>query len=291
MPISKGTDVVKAKADSNADTLRKLQGLIRVWANATDTARMKWKRDFEMTEGNGKQWLPSDRAKVTQRGMPALEFNQILPQVELVAGIQRGIELDFTAVPRGLEDRRLGEIATASLKAAKDFSRIQRTSNKVFDDATICGLGAWEVLHTLEDPEDLIWGDIVVSRINPLAFIFDPWATQPDWQDGEIMGKGSWLANDTFKDKYPNFHHLANPGDWGSRMSASLGALEELGIGPNLQRELYDTETGRIRVLSLWHKVPTQITLVIDTETGGVREVKNKKEGEKLLFRDLLFIL
>lgn len=280
MPISKGTDVVKPETQ---DTLRKLQNLVRMWANTTDVARMKFKRDFEMTEGNGKQWLPADRAKVTKRGMPALEFNQILPQVELIAGMQRGIELDFTAVPRGLEDRRLGEIATASLKAAKDFTRLQRISDKVFDDGIICGLGVWEVLHTMEDPVDLVWGDIAISRINPLAFIYDPWATQPDWQDGEIMGKATWLSIEAFKERYPQHASLANPGDWVTRMQAFLGSSEDLGVGPNLARELYDTETGRIRLLSLWHKVPTKITLVIDTETGGVREVKNKEEGERLL--------
>lgn len=283
MPVSKGKDLAP-QTQQNTDVLRKLQGLLRTWANATDTARMKFKRDFDMTEGNGKQWLASDRAKVTKRGMPALEFNQILPQVELVSGIQRGMELDFTGVPRGLEDRRLGEIATASLKAVKDFARIQRISDKVFDDGIICGLGVWEVLHSIEDPEDLIWGDINVSRINPLAFIYDPWATQPDLQDGEIMGKGTWLSIEAFKDRYgPQYYHLANPGDWTSRTHAMLGGAEDLGVGPNLAKELYDTETGRIRVLSLWHKVMTKITLIIDTETGGVREVKSKEEGERLL--------
>lgn len=280
--MAKGTDAVPQDPNQQ-DTLWKLQNLLRMWANTTDTARLKFKRDFEITEGNGKQWLPADRAKVVKRGMPALEFNQVLPQVELISGIQRGIELDFTAVPRNLDDRRLGEIATASLKAAKDFTRLQRVSDKVFDNGTICGLGVWEILHTLEDPEDLIWGDITVGCINPLSFIYDPWATQPDWQDGEIMGKGTWLAIDAFKERYPAYHHLAVPGEWVATTTASLNSTGELGMGPNLAKELYDAESGRVRVLSLWHKVPTTITLIIDTETGGVREVENEKEGQRLL--------
>ena len=282
MPDVKGQEAVGSTAES-VDTLRKLQGYLRAWANTTETARLKFKRDFEMTEGNGKQWRAEDRAKVEATGRPALEFNQIYPQVELVCGIQRSLELDFTAVPRGLEDRRLGEVASAALKAAKDFTRVQRISDKVFDDGIICGLGVWEVLHSLDDPDDLVWGDIIVNRINPMTFIYDPWATQPDLQDGAYMGKGTWMSIEDFKDRYPSKAALAVPGEWMTRFAASINSADDLGTGPNLMKELFDAETGRIRVITLWNKVPTKIALIIDTETGWVREVKNKAEGEKLI--------
>lgn len=267
----------------DSDRLNLLQGYIKTHFNATDIARLKWIRDYEMVEGNGKQWLRGDRQKVENTGRPALEFNQILPQVELVTGMQRGINLDFGALPRGLEDRRLGEVATACLKAATDFGRIQRVTDKVFDDGTICGLGVWEVLYSIDDPEDMVWGDIVVSRINPLAFLFDPWATDPDMQDGAFMGKATWMNIDDFKARYPGYEHLAKPGEWLSRTRSYLTSSQQLGTGPNLIRELYDTETGRIRVLSMWHKVQSTIQLIVDTETGQVTEVESKVKGEDAL--------
>lgn len=267
----------------DSDRLNLLQGFVKTHFNATDVARLKWIRDYEMVEGNGKQWLRGDRQKVENTGRPALEFNQILPQVELVTGMQRGINLDFGALPRGLEDRRLGEIATATLKAASDFGRIQRVTDKVFDDGTICGLGVWEVLHSLDDSDDMVWGDIVVSRINPLAFLFDPWATEPDMQDGAFMGKATWMNIDDFKARYPGREHLAKPGEWLSRTRSYLSSSQQLGTGPNLIRELYDTETGRIRILTLWHKVQSTIQLIVDTETGQVTEVESKTKGEDVL--------
>ena len=268
---------------TDADRLRLLQGFIRSHFNATEIARLKWVRDYEMTEGNGKQWLASDRQKVTTTGRPALEFNQVLPQVELIAGMQRGISLDFTALPRGLEDRRLGEIATGCLKAAAEFSRLPRINDKVFDDGTICGLGVWEVLHSLDDADDMVWGDIVVSRINPLAFLWDPWATDPDLQDGAFIGKAMWMNIDEFKDRYPGKEHLARPGEWLGRAQHYLSSSQQLGTAPSLIRELYDTETGRVRLLTIWHKVPTTIQLIIDTETGQVQEVNSKKQGDEAL--------
>lgn len=267
----------------DSDRLNLLQGFIKTHFNATELARIKWIRDYDMAEGNGKQWRRQDRERVEATSRPALEFNQILPQVELVTGMQRGINLDFTALPRGLEDRRLGEIATGSLKAATDFGRIQRVNDKVFDDGTICGLGVWEVLHTLDDADDMVWGDLVVSRLNPLSFLWDPWATDPDLQDGAFMGKATWMNVDDFKARYPGKEHLAKPGEWLSRTRHYLSSSQQLGTGPNLIRELYDTETGRIRILTLWHKVQQTIQFIVDTETGQVQDVPSKSSGEQAL--------
>lgn len=269
---------------TDTDRLQLMQGFIKTHFNATELVREKWIRDYEMVEGNGKQWRRGDREKVEQTGRPALEFNQIMPQVELIAGMQRALNLDFTALPRGLEDRRLGEVATASLKAATEFGRVPRVTDKVFDDGTICGLGIWEVLHSTEDTDDLVWGDIVVSRINPLAFLFDPWSTEPDFQDGAFTGKATWMHIEDFKSRYgPSKAHLARPGEWLSRTRQYISSSQSLGTGPNLVRELFDTESGRIRVLTMWHKVPTTIQLIIDTQTGQVKEVRSKDQGEKAL--------
>jgi hypothetical protein len=267
----------------DADRLGLLQGYLRTFFTATEVARPKWMRDYDMAEGGGKQWLNKDRLLVQATGRPALEFNQILPQVELVTGMQRGLNLDFGALPRGLEDRRLGEIATGCLKAATEFGRVQRVTDKVFDDGTICGLGVWEVLHSMDDADDLVWGDITVSRINPLAFIWDVWSTEPDFQDGEFAGKATWLSIDAFNARYPGKEHLAKPGEWLARSQHYLSSSAGMGTGPNLLKELYDHETGRIRLLTMWHKVHKAINLIIDSETGQVQDVASKNQGEEAL--------
>jgi hypothetical protein len=281
-PIS-GQPAPNAGGTSQPDLLKRAQDAFRLWATTTSQARAMWRRDYDFTEGGGRQWTPADKLALQKTRRPVLEFNHILPQVELVCGMQRNMQFDFVAVPRGLEDRRLGEVASAVLKAVTDFARVDRVSARVFDDATICGLGAWEVIHTFDDVDDIIWGDIVVSRISPFAFVFDPWAQDPDMQDGAFMGKLDWVTRDELLQRYPDKRHLAQPGEWLTQFGNTLGASDEFGTGYNLQAELFDLDTGRIRVMTIWHKVPAEVTFLIDTATGQVQEVPDADAGEKLI--------
>lgn len=263
-----------------ADLLKFCMASIKLWANTTQTAREKFKRDFDLAEGNGKQWLPADRAKVLKQRRPALEFNQTLPQVELICGIQRGIDAQYVAQPRGVEDKRLGEITSAALRATRDFTRLGRKNGHVFDDGTICGLGVWKILHSMYDSQDTLWGDIEVSRVNPMAYIWDPWASADEgFQDGAFMGDASWMHLDEFKRLHPTMTHLGNPGEWLNQAGQFVGDSQFLGMGDNLRRELYDVETGMIRLLTLWRKVPTTVNLVVNTETGHAQECGTKDQG------------
>src|ERR1700704_1297449 len=101
---------IKGYVDAGPDSsLQLLQGFFRTWATSTETARQKFRRDFEYTEGNGKQWNAAARQEVLKSGRPVNEINQILPQVEFVAGMQRDMEIDFKLLPRGYSDVRLAE--------------------------------------------------------------------------------------------------------------------------------------------------------------------------------------
>ena len=262
-------------------SLAQFQNWFRMWANSTEVCRQKFRRDYEYAEGNGKQWTKEDRSKILKTNRPVLEFNQILPQVEYICGMQRDMEVDFKLYPRGYNDIRLSEIATATLKASMDFGRIHRTTDRVFDDAMICGLGVWEVLHTLEDAEDLLWGDILVNRINPMAFIYDPWSIKMDLQDCAFMGKAIWMDIGEFRMKYPQYANLAVPGEWLSRVNQLIGSSDDLGTGPNLVPELWDQGTGRIRILNMWYKVPTDIVLLVDERTGECKEFESKDKAEE----------
>ena len=266
------------------DLLKFCMASIKLWANTTQTMREKFKRDFDLAEGNGKQWAASDRAKVQRQKRPALEFNQVLPQVELICGIQRGVDIQYVAQPRGVEDKRLSEVVSAALAATREYTRLPRKNAHVFDDATICGLGVWKLTHTTNDAVDILWGDIDVSRVNPMAYIWDPWASPDEaFQDGAFMGDATWMHLTDFKKRYPTMTHLANPGEWLNQAGQFVGDSQLLGVGDNLRRELYDPETGMIRLITLWRKVPTTISLVVNTDTGHAVDCGTKDQGlEKL---------
>ena len=52
------------QATGNLDELQLKQDYFRSWATSTETARTKFRRDYEYAEGNGKQWSDADRRKV-----------------------------------------------------------------------------------------------------------------------------------------------------------------------------------------------------------------------------------
>jgi hypothetical protein len=271
-------------SNEQRDLTKFLMASIKLWATTTQTAREKFRRDFDLAEGNGKQWRQADKLAVMRDKRPALEFNQVLPQVELVAGIQRSMDMSYVALPRGLEDKRLGEIASATLKATREFIRLGRVDAHVFDDGTICGLGVWKLLHSINDSKDVLWGDIHASRVNPMAFLWDPWASVDEgFQDGAFMGDATWMSMDDFQKRYPNMGHLKNPGEWINQAGNFIGDSTLLGVGDNLRQELFDAETGRIRILNLWYKKPVTIKVLVNTETGQISEIKDEADGEQQL--------
>lgn len=273
---------IQTPVTQDMELLRFCMASVKLWATTTQRAREKFKRDFDLTEGNGKQWLPADRRLVTRQRRVALEFNHVLPQVELVSGIQRSLDVSYVAVPRGVEDKRLGEIVSSALKATSDYTRLPRKNAHVFDDGTICGLGVWKIHQSTVDAQDILWGDILVDRVNPLAFLWDPWATADEgFQDGAFMGDAAWVHLEDFKRQYPSATRLANPGEWLSQAGMFIGDSTLLGVGDNLRTELYNQETGMIRKITLWRKVPTTISLLINIETGQVNEVPSKDEGQR----------
>ena len=271
-------------SNDQRDLLTFLMASVKLWANTTQTAREKFRRDYDLAEGNGKQWRQADKLAVTRSRRPALEFNQVLPQVELVSGIQRTMDMEYVALPRGVEDKRLGEIVSATLKATREFIRLGRIDAHVFDDGTICGLGIWKLLHNTYDSKDTLWGDIHASRVNPLAYIWDPWASPDEaFQDGAFMGDATWISMEEFQERYPSMGHLKNPGEWINQAGTFIGDSTLLGLGDNLKQELYDQENGRIRILNMWYKKPTTIKVLVNTETGQVSEVKDDIDGERQL--------
>ncbi|HOV76314.1 MAG TPA: hypothetical protein PK967_20370, partial [Candidatus Hydrogenedentes bacterium] len=110
------------------DDLVTAQGFISSWARTTQVARQHFARDYEYTDGNGKQWLAKDRAKLEKQGRPVIEINQVLPQVLLVAGMHRDAKLGISCKPRGMEDARLSEVTSAALRATMDFARVPRVT-------------------------------------------------------------------------------------------------------------------------------------------------------------------
>lgn len=265
--------------DSVQDRLRRFRGYIRTWLKLTAVLRLQMKRDYAYADGD--QLSDADREKLIKERRPPLVFNELEPVIDLIAGMQVDLKTDYTALPRGVEDKRLGELATATLKAARDWTRFNRKKARMFLDGVITGMGAVEILHRLDDADDLIWGDVRVNRINPLAFIWDPWATQDDLQDGRFMGKATWMPIDEAKKRYADKPGI-NVGEW-LNATGFIGSAEDFGLGQSFQGELIDQERGMVRIVTLWYKVPKRLTFLVNLRTGEMEPVDSREAGEERL--------
>ena len=258
----------------NGKLHQQMMDYLQSWWEGTKHMRPQMQEDFAFMDGQ--QWKDGDVEKLVQEERPVLTFNEVQPQVELVAGVFRGIETTFIARPRGEEDKDLAELATASIRAAQDFMRLSRVRDRAKDDATIGGLGVIELLHTKDDTDDVIWGDVIAARVNPLSFIWDPWAIDPDWQDGEFMGKGTWMTESAFKTKFPK-SPPPKSGEWLSQFQGKIGDSESLGTGPSLAEALFDVSRGRIRLVTLYYKVMKEIAFLVNDTTGEVEDNGTRK--------------
>jgi hypothetical protein len=238
------------------------------------------KQDFEFVDG--KQYTATEKKKLKDGNFTDLVFNELTPMVDMLSGVQRGMDLGFTTMPRGGEDKALSEIMNALLKAATDFAVIAPQSDKVFDNGTICGLGASEIVHTFDEAEDKLGGDIRVRSIPPLSFIWDPWATQPNRQDGQFMGKAYWLHMRDYKRLFPR-SKVPNKDvdDWVTAVSGNFANAENAGTPRELLNELVDTKQNRVRLVMLYYKDNSTKWYACDEMTSEALEPQSSERAMK----------
>ena len=139
---------------------------------ATQPWRMQAEEDYGFVDGSA-QWDLATKTKLEAKGRPALVFNEVLPQVNLISGMARQTPLGYRAYPRGGEDQMLSMISTACLAYAMERTMGQQELFRGRDDATICGKAWWEILLDTEYTTDL-FGEVYVGRVRPTAIVEDP---------------------------------------------------------------------------------------------------------------------
>ena len=261
------TPQYETSADTN-DLWRQGAEALVSWWTATEFLRKKIRKSFEYADGN--QWSEKDLWKVNSEGRPALTFNELLPQIDTLSGVQRNLQMEFVTKPIGFEDKRLSEIATGTLVAAQEFTRITRIDGQVFDNGIIGGMGVWHVGHTYDDAEDLAWGDTTIRRVNPLCFIFDPWYRNPDFQDGRWMGELVWMDKDTYESTFPGKKFPGEGVDWVTSLNGIFGDSTELGTPQSLIEELQSRTDNYTRVVFLYFKQWNTLYFAINDQTGDV---------------------
>lgn len=247
--------------------------------DVTTDLRAAAKEDLNFVIGGRKQWNDADLQKLDAEKRPAFSFNKCQPVVNFICGLQQERDVDYRYFPRGTEDEWLGRILTSQVKYIMDRSGGSHEKGTQFRMGAISGLSVLEVAHSYEYTDDLIEGDVLLTHLPMNSWYCDPLARRYDKGDARFQGKLPWYSEEAAKKQWPKsegrLHGLA---EW-MPYDPLLTGLPE-----HLLRELYDKETGRIRVLQHWYKVPVTATLLVNSQepdpAKAVMRMKDDKEAE-----------
>lgn len=269
-------------SDKKNDLLSEMMQYVKAWAAGVSELHLRMKRDYEFV--NGKQAKSQTMQNISKTGRELLFFNEIRPQFELLSGYRASQEYEYIAAPRGREDRRLGTIVSHLQEATYEEVGLESVLRRVGDDGDIGGLGAIHAGHTFDFADDVVWGDIFVERISPFSFLWDVWGTPPQFQDGKFMGHRWWMEEDEYYKKYPQASKFPLSADFFSVLGQSYGSDDSFAPPRALADELVNNEKKHIAVFRIYYKVPVDVWIVADAETGDIYEGgKTEKEAKSKL--------
>lgn len=276
MAKKQSTRTKEEQRDAEA-LVKEVIGNLDSWWSGTRQFREKVREDFDFNHGGEKQWYVKDVSKLRDQERPVLTFNLVAPVVNFVAGYQSEREQDYKAFPRGTEDEQLGRLITAMMKYAMDISRGMHTKHLGFRKGIIGGQSVFEVCHSFDYTDDLLEGDITLDLLEHNTWYYETGSRRYDRNDASWQGKLLWMTPEEAKRKWPQHAARLSVGAYKDWLKESP---ELTGVPEQLRNELVDTESGRIRILQHWYRVPVEIALVVNTSTGEVQRMDSEKAAE-----------
>ncbi len=179
--------------------LEKLKKFWREWVDAYGDARDQSFRDQEYYDGDVKgtgwgQWTQDQLAKLSGRNQPPTTRNHVARKVHAVAGVEQRSRAEPRAYPRTPKDQKAAEVATDSLRFAKERARLEITSQLGFLDLLIAGYCGSEI----EGAKDAL----AETHLEWRDMAFDPLSRRHDFSDARWLATGKWLDADAAKENY-----------------------------------------------------------------------------------------
>jgi len=245
---------------------------------ATTSIREQRAEDFRFNQGE--QWDAKDRERLQKKKRPVLTFNVISPVVNFLAGYQQEREQDFRAYPRGTEDERIGRITTALMRYGMDQCRGVHTLHRGFRQAIIGGQSVFEVSHSFEFTDDLLEGDVSIECLEHDTWGHEPGARRYDRNDSAYQFKLYWMGVEEAARKWKRNEATIRAGmkkDW-LREDPTL-----TGVPQQLLEQFVDEKNDRLRILQYWYRVPVEVALLVNLQSGEVQRFDSQAKAEQAL--------
>jgi len=269
---------MEEKSKKKDDLISRILDGVEAYNSATDRIRTERAEDFRFNFGD--QWLTQDREKNRREKRPTLTFNITGPVVNFVAGYQQEREQDFRAFPRGAEDEHVGRITTSLMKYSMDACRGVHVLHRGFRQGLIGGLSVFEVSQSYDLTDDLLEGDVNIELLEHDTWGHEPGARRYDKNDASYQYKLMWMSVEDAARKWKKHAEIIRNGvrqDW-LRDDPQL-----LGVPEHMLEQLVDAENDRVRILQYWYRVPVEVALLVNTQTGDVQRFDSEKKAEDAL--------
>lgn len=273
------------KLNEDGDKVGQIRRAVDNYWHTTQTFRMAMQDDLRCVVGGEGMWHSYDADKLKSENRPVTSFNILFGLVNFLSGYEIERAQDYRYFPRGVEDEAIGRYATTLAKYAMDRTDGRDVLSAVFRQGSIGGLGVVDVSRTFDRSDDLVEGDILLDRVDPLGWTCDPYARRYDRNDGQHMTKLFWMPFRDAQKRWPEIASEIDP----IRMSDLMLNDPYTTTAEHLdEKPLYwDQKTGQVRILQHWYRVPVTATVVVNKAappgTEPVMRMDSEKDAEDYL--------
>ena len=186
--------------------------------------------DLRFVDERGAQW-PEDirRSRGGQEGgsglppvpaRPCLEFNLLRGPVQQVINTARQAKLGLSFAPEGEgASQALAQAYDDIARAIQADSRAHLARQWAFERAAKCGFGVYRILTEFLDTKTFDQKIVYKRVLNQASAYLDPFATEPDWSDGQF----ALLTQDLPLARYRRAHPKTTLSSYSDRELTSLG--------------------------------------------------------------------
>lgn len=241
---------------------------------------------------DNKQWAAKDKQTLKERGQPEVTFNRLKGSIDVVLGTETRVRVDFKAKPRTGLHVEDANVVTHLMKHVMDESQGEYQLSDAFANQTKAGWG-WIEVKKNTDPFE---SPVVIECIDRRFVFWDPFSKRYDLKDAKYVGRVKWVDIEDAVALYPEYKEALEQAisderdEIGFRMPYEPTGDEEGDIHGTVfdwadadkgihAKDWIDGKKRRVKLIEIWYKVPEQILMLEDSNTGEKREFDPKEIG------------
>lgn len=227
----------------------------------------------------GEQWDEEDRELVEKQNKPALVYNHVQRQINLLTGYERTERREIMAKPKGTEDVLKAHIVSGAIKSFNQSSNSDYEWTEGSENCLIMGEGIMGM------PYDHEKGRYQIKSELPFNHVPDRDCMDRTWTDSTIHFRFRWYSKNDIRRMFPDKEDVIDEirpcAYYGFTEGGKVDIDRQLGYdveyGPKSKSkdaqkrwsEFYDEKIKRWRVIECYERVLRKVSVVMARDEEG----------------------